>query len=101
MDKKILYNVGPREAYVVDKTFDGDLNFLQLSKFSHDGELIIKRRPATEYVVSIDTNYEGEHQNSRSRVTHEMRRKLFSDMNDEHEFIVSSPKKYRRIPTQA
>ena len=96
MRNKVLYNVGPREAYVVDRTFDGDLNFLGLGELSHDGELIIKRRPEKEYFV--EATYDGEHQNSESKVTHAMRRDLFKHMDQEHQDIMSSPAKYRRGP---
>ena len=40
---KLLYAVGPREAYVVDKTFDRDMNFLELGELSHDGEMIFQK----------------------------------------------------------
>lgn len=97
LTNKLLYNIGPREAYVVDKTFDREMNFLQLGKLSHDGELIVKRKPNREYVVDIDPNYRAGDGTTRSRVTHEMRRKLFDEMDQEHEIVVSSPHKYRRI----
>lgn len=95
MDGKLLYNVGPRESYVVDKTFDGDLNFLALGALSHEGDLIAKRKPNREYVVEVD--YSNELEKSKSRITHDMRRRLFEDMNEEHDVIVSSPHKYRRV----
>jgi hypothetical protein len=96
MQNKLLYNVGPREAYVVDKTFDGDMNFLGLGDLSHEGELIVKRRPAPEYYVEVDSKYENEHKDSKSRITREMRNKLMEDMNGEHNYIIDSPNKYRR-----
>ena len=40
LGNKLLYTVGPREAYVVDKTFDREMNFLTLGKLSHDGEIV-------------------------------------------------------------
>jgi hypothetical protein len=94
---KLLYSVGPKEAYVVDKTFDRDMNFLELGELSHDGEQIFQKRHDRDYVVNIHTGYNNEHAQSKSSVTHEMRRKLFEEMNDEHEVVLTSPKKYRRL----
>lgn len=93
---KLLYSVGPKEAYVVDKTFDRDMNFLELGQLSHDGELIFQKRHDRDYVVNIHSGYNNEHAQSKSNVTHEMRRKLFEEMNDEHDIVLTSPKKYRR-----
>jgi len=93
---KMLYSVGPKEAYVVDKTFDRDMNFLELGQLSHDGELIFQKRHDRDYVVNIHSGYNNEHAQSKSNVTHEMRRKLFEEMNDEHDIVLTSPKKYRR-----
>lgn len=96
MKNKILYNVGPREAYIVDKAFDGDLNFTDPSGVEEDAELIIKRRPEKEYVVEVDTGYNNEHSNSKSKVTPGMRNQLFKDMFDHHHDIQNNPDKYNR-----
>ena len=93
---KMLYTVGPREAYVVDKTFDRDMNFLQLGKLSHAGEMLANKREAREYTVSMDTGYNNEHAQSKSKVTPQMRSQLYDDMSKEHEVVVSSPTKSPR-----
>jgi hypothetical protein len=96
LGNKMLYTVGPREAYVVDKTFDREMNFLQLGQLSHEGELLAKKREAREYTVSMDNGYNNEHKDSKSKVTPEMRAQLYEDMGKEHEEVVSSPTKYPR-----
>ena len=65
---KLLYTVGPREAYIVDRMFDRDMNFLQLSQLSHDGELIVQKKGDRQYVVDIHSGYNNEHVKSKSRV---------------------------------
>ena len=93
---KMLYTLGPREAYVVDKTFDREMNFLALGQLSHDGELVCKKKGDRQYVVDLETGYNNEHAQSKSKITNEMRSKLYEDMGKEHEVVVSSPTKYPR-----
>lgn len=57
LDNKMLYTVGPREAYVVDKLFDRDMNFLKLGELSHEGEILCKKKTNRDYVVDIDHGY--------------------------------------------
>ena len=94
---KMLYAVGPKEAYVVEKTFDRDMNFLELGQLSHDGELVFKKNHEKDYIVTIHTGYNNEHAQSKSNVTNEMRSKLFAEMYDEHEAVITSPTKYKRL----
>lgn len=97
LDGKLLYTVGPREAYVVDKTFDREMNFLKLGQLSHDGELVFRKQGERQYVTEVGgDDYRGQHAGSRSNVTNEMRSKLYEDMFKEHEVVLSSPKKYPR-----
>lgn len=96
LGNKMLYTIGPREAYVVDRTFDKDMNYLALGKLSHEGEQVFSKRGDREYVVSLETGYNNEHAKSKSRITNEMRSKLYDDMYKEHDEVVSSPTKYPR-----
>ena len=65
---KLLYTVGPREAYVVDKTFDRDMNFLQLGMLSHDGELVMQKKGDRQYIVDINTGYNDQHFKNKNKV---------------------------------
>lgn len=95
--RKLLYAVGPREAYVVDKVFTGDMNFLQLGELSHDGELLMKKgTEKPEYNINIQSPTKSGAQSSNHGVTPSMRRRLFEDMDKEHDEVVTSPHKYRR-----
>ena len=94
--KKLLYTIGPREAYVVDKAFDRDMNFLKLGELSKDGEIVFNKTGEKEYVIDPNTQYQEEYSPSKSKVTHDMRRKLFKDMDTEHQVVLESPKKYKR-----
>lgn len=94
-NRTMLYTIGPGEAYLVDRTFDANMDLTQLGETSHEGETLLKKTPNKEYVVEIK-KYDNQHKNSKSRVTQEMRRKLFDEMTQEHEEVVSSPHKYRR-----
>jgi len=98
LDRKMLYTVGPNEAYVVDRTFDKDMNFLELGAMSHEGEELVKKQPQREYTVTLHSGYDNEHAGSKSKVSPSMRNKLYEDMAKEHEIVVSSPKKYPRKP---
>lgn len=93
---KLLYTVGPMEAYVVDKTFDRDMNFLELGQLSHDGELVMKKRGDRQYIIDINHQYNNEHSSSKSKVTASMRKELFKEMDDEHAVVTTSPMKYSR-----
>jgi hypothetical protein len=57
LDNKLLYTVGPREAYVVDKLFDRDMNYLKLGELSHEGEILCQKKANREYVVDIESGY--------------------------------------------
>lgn len=93
---KMLYTIGPREAYVVDRIFDRDMNYYDLGRFSHDGEMICRKTGEKEYYVDLETGYNNELAGSKSKITPEMRERLQHQMNQEHEIIVTSPKKYQR-----
>ena len=54
LGNKLLYTVGPREAYVVDKLFDRDMNFLKLGELSHEGEILCQKKANRDYVVDIE-----------------------------------------------
>ena len=56
-----------------------------------------KNNHQRDYVVNLHTGYNNEHVHSKSSVSHDMRRKLFEEMDDEHEVVLTSPKKYRRL----
>lgn len=96
LGNKLVYTLGPREAYVVDKTFDSNMNFLQLSQLSHDGETVFQKKGERTHSYNLESGYNNEHAGSQSRVTNEMRSKLYEDMNEEHDIVMSSPKKYPR-----
>lgn len=57
LDNKMLYTIGPREAYVVDKLFDREMNYLKLGELSHEGEILCQKKGKREYVVDIDHGY--------------------------------------------
>lgn len=93
---KMLYTIGPREAYVVDQLFDREMNYYDLGRLSHDGEMIFRKTEEKTYYVDLETGYNNELSNSKSKITPEMRAKLHDQMAQEHEIIVTSPKKYQR-----
>ncbi len=94
---KVLYSLGPQEAYIVDKTFDKDMNLNEMGALSHEGEKVVQKKPQKEYTVTMDTGYNNELKESKSNITPTMRNRLYEDMHKEHEIVVSSPKKYPRI----
>lgn len=96
MQGKVLYALGPQEAYIVDKIFDKEQNLNEIGTLSHEGEKTLQKKPQREYTVTMDTGYNNELQGSKSNVTPSMRNQLYEDMHKEHEIVVSSPKKYPR-----
>ena len=96
LNRKMLYSIAPGQAYVVDKTFDAEMNFLELGTISNEGENIMNKQPQREITVNMHEDYANEHAESKSKVTNTMRDQLYEDMNKEHEIVVSSPKKYPR-----
>jgi hypothetical protein len=93
---KMLYTLGPREAYVVDKIFDKETNYYDLGKLSHGGEMIYRQTGDKTYNIEHETDYNNEHDGSISKITKEMRERLHDEMTKEHEIVLSSPKKYQR-----
>lgn len=96
LGNKMLYTVGPREAYVVDKLFDKEMDYLKLGELSHEGEQVSQKKGQQDYVVDIETGYNNEHANKKSKISNEARMQLYDDMTKEHDIVVSSPKKYPR-----
>lgn len=100
LDGKMLYTLGPNEAYIVDKTFDRDMNILELGYLSHKGEEVLQKKAQKEFTVTMETGYNNEHGESRSRVTPSMRNSLHEAMHEEHKIVINSPKKYPREAQQ-